>query len=46
MNAWDRLDKYLLRAIGGMLGILVILLLLVVIAGVAVGAFHLLSVLS
>ena len=44
MNAWDRFDNYLMRAIGGMLGILVILI--VVIAGVAVGAFHLLSELS
>ena len=46
MNAWDRFDNYLMRAIGGMLGILVILILLVVIAGVAVGGFHLLSELS
>ena len=46
MNAWDRFDNHLMRAIGGMLGILFILILLVVIAAVAVGGFHLLSELS
>ena len=46
MNAWDRFDNYLMRAIGGMLGILVILILLVVLAGIAIGGFHLLSELT
>lgn len=46
MNAWDRFDNHVSRAIEAMLGILVIILLLVVIAGIAVGAFHLLGELS
>ena len=46
MSAWDRFDNYLSRAIGGMLGVLVLVLLLVVIVGVAVGGFHLLKGLS
>ena len=46
MSAWDRFDNYLFRAIGGMLGVLVLVLLLVVIVGVAVGGFHLLKGLS
>ena len=43
MNAWDRFDNYLQRVIGVMLGILVIFLLLVVMAGIAVGGFYLLK---
>jgi len=43
MNAWDRFDNYLQRVIGVMLGILVISLLLVVMAGIAVGGFYLLK---
>tara|TARA_R110000822_G_scaffold88337_3_gene204693 strand:- start:1777 stop:1917 length:141 start_codon:yes stop_codon:yes gene_type:complete len=46
MNAWDRFDNHVSRAIEVMLGILVVLLLLVVIVGVAVYSLHFLSELS
>jgi len=46
MNAWDRFDNYLQRVIGVILGILVIFLLLVVMAGTVVGVFYLLDELS